>query len=98
LGREGLITSSKLKNLLFPYKEKDVEVDEKELIDFDDFDKAKLVKASITKMSIYNKNISPGYIEESINESDPDDEDNFESPISLENCSNNIKNKRWMHS
>lgn len=79
---------------MFPYKEKDVEVDEKELIDFDDFDKAKLVKASITKMSIYNENISPGYIEESINESDPDDEDNFESPMSLENCSNNIQQQK----
>ena len=70
------------------YKEKDIE---EELIDFDDFDKPKIVGAYITKMFVCNENVSPSYIEENSNDSNFNEEDNSESPISLKNCSNNIQ-------
>jgi hypothetical protein len=72
---------------MLSYKEKDVE---EKLIDFDDFDKPEVVKASITRMSVCNESVSLGYIEESSNGSDPDEEDNFESSMFLKNFSNNI--------
>jgi hypothetical protein len=73
---------------LLLYKEKDIE---EELIDFDDFDKPKRVGAYITKMFVCNENVSPSYIEENSNDSNFNEEDNSESPISLKNCSNNIQ-------
>jgi hypothetical protein len=36
-------------------------------------------------MYVYNEDVSPWNIEESNNESDPNEEDNFGSPISSEN-------------
>ena len=68
------------------YKEKDIE---EELIDFDDFDKPKIVGAYITRMFVCNENVSLSYIEENSNDSNLYEEDNSESPISLKNCSNN---------
>jgi hypothetical protein len=69
---------------MLSYKEKDME---EKLIDFD---KPEVVKASITRMSVCNESVSLGYIEESSNGSDPDEEDNSESSMFLKNFSNNI--------
>jgi hypothetical protein len=41
-------------------------------------------------MSVCNESVSLGYIEESSNGSDPDEEDNSESSMFLKNFSNNI--------
>lgn len=45
-------------------------------------------------MYVCNEGVSPCNIEESNNESDPNEEDNSESPISLENYLNNTQEKR----
>jgi len=73
---------------MLPYKEKEVE---EKLIDLDDFDKPEVVKASITKMFVYNESVSLGYIEESSNESNIAEEDNSKSSMFLKKFSNNIQ-------
>lgn len=57
----------------------------------------KCFEAFITMMFVCNESVSSGYIKENSNESNPNEEDSFESTMFLENYWNNIQGYLYVY-